>query len=217
MKVNNFPVIVLKKRFIIIYKIIFTKNKELPADILRPLKNLTVFEKDEIILECEFSRPNVEATWQKDNSDIKYSLENMRYNKKVDGNVYRLTIYEAKLEDAGTYSCVVKSTKTSCEVKVLVNIEKGLSDQKCVEGDNVKFEIKLNRDLNKENILWYKDGIKLEDGDENGRIKFICDGKNHSLLINDAKIDDIAIYEVKLGNVKSSANLKVKGKSNLIN
>lgn len=162
-------------------------------------------------MECEFSRPNIEAIWQKDNADIKYSLENNRYNKKVDGNVYRLTIYEAKLEDAGAYSCVVKSTKTSCEVKVLLNIEKGLSDQKCIEGDNVKFEIKLNRDLNKENITWYKDGIKLEDGDENGRVKIISDGKNLSLMINNAKIDDIGAYEVRFGNLKSTANLKVKG------
>jgi hypothetical protein len=170
-----------------------------------------VFEKDEIILECEFSRPNTEAIWQKDNADIKYSLENNRYNKKVEGNVYRLIIYEAKLEDSGTYSCIVKTTKTSCEAKVLLNIEKGLSDQKCIEGDNVKFELKLNKDVMKENIMWYKDGIILKDGDDNDRFKIISDNKILSLLINNTNLDDIGTYEVKLGNIKSSANLKVKG------
>jgi len=42
-----------------------------------------------------------------------------RFNKKVIGNKYQLTVYEAKLDDAGSYSCILKSTKTSAEVKVL--------------------------------------------------------------------------------------------------
>ncbi len=170
-----------------------------------------MFEKDEIILECEFSRQNVEAIWQKDNADIKYSIPIDRYNKKVNGNVYRLTIYEAKLEDAGLYSCIVKSTKTFSEVKVLDNIAKGLSDQRCTEGDDVKFEIKFNKDIKSENISWFKDGIKLENGDEKGRIEIIGDGKNNILIIKNCKLDDIGIYEVKVGNLKSAANLKVKG------
>ncbi len=82
------------------------------------MKDVSVFEKDEIVLECEFNRPNADAIWLKDNVDIKYSLGPDRFNKKVTGNVYRLTIFEAKLDDAGSYSCTVKSTKTSCLVKV---------------------------------------------------------------------------------------------------
>lgn len=183
----------------------------MPADILTPLKNVTVYEKDEIILECEFNRSNIEAIWQKDNADIKYSLGIDRYNKKFNGNVYRLTIYEAKLEDAGSYSCIVKSTKTSCEVKVLDNIAKGLSDQRCTEGEDAKFEIKFNKDIKLENITWFKDGVKLENGDDKGRIEIISDGKTNVLLIKNAKLDDVGNYEVKVGNLKSSANLKVKG------
>lgn len=183
----------------------------MPAEILTPLKNLTVYEKDEIILECEFNRPNVEAIWHKDNADIKYSLGNDRYNKKLNGNTYRLTIYEAKLEDAGSYSCTVKSSKTSCELKVLDNVIKPLSDQKCTEGENVKFEIHINKDIPFESIFWYKDGIKLENGDEKGRIEIVSEGKIHSLYIKNAKLDDIGAYEVKTGNIKSNGNLKVKG------
>jgi hypothetical protein len=183
----------------------------LPAEILTPLKNLTVYEKDEIILECEFNRPNVEAIWHKDNADIKYSLGNDRYSKKNNGNIYRLTIYEAKLEDAGSYSCTVKSSKTNCELKVLDNVIKPLSDQKCTESETVKFEIHLNKDIPIENIHWYKDGIKLENGDEKGRIEIVSVGKIHSLYIKNSKLDDIGTYEVKTGNIKSSANLKVKG------
>jgi hypothetical protein len=186
--------------------------EELAAEILKPLKDLTVYEKDEIVLECEFNRPNVEASWQKDNVDIKYSLGTERHNKKVNGNVYRLTIYEAKLEDAGSYSCTVKSTKTSCVVKVLDNIAKGLSNQSCTEGDEVKFECLFNKEVKSENVIWYKDGVKVDHGDDKGRFQIISDGKTQTLVIKNAKLDDIGNYEIKIGNLKSSATLKVKGK-----
>ena len=92
---------------------------ELPAEILKPLENKTVYEKQELVLECEFNRPDVEAVWHKDNIEVKYSLGADRFSKKVNGTVHKLTVYEAKLEDAGAYSCYVKLTKPSCNVKVL--------------------------------------------------------------------------------------------------
>jgi hypothetical protein len=86
---------------------------------MRPLQNVTVYEKEEIQLECEFDRPNVDALWQKDNIEVKYALGLDKFKKKAEGSVYKLIIYDARLEDAGSYSCIVKTTKTSCDVKVL--------------------------------------------------------------------------------------------------
>ena len=92
---------------------------ELPAELLKPLQDVTVYEKEEIILECELSVANADAIWLKDGIDVKYALGLERFNKKSSGNSYRLTVFEAKLEDLGSYSCTVKLTKTACNVNVL--------------------------------------------------------------------------------------------------
>ena len=85
---------------------------------MRPLKDLSVYEKQEIVLECEFSKSNVDAVWQKDGLDIKYSFDSNRISKTVIGTVHKLVIYEAQLSDSSDYSCAVKRLRTSCNVKV---------------------------------------------------------------------------------------------------
>jgi hypothetical protein len=93
----------------------------------------------------------------------------------------------------------------------LDNISKGLSDQKCTEGDDVKFEIVFNKEIKPENVVWYKDGIKIEDGDDKGRFKLLNDGKTYTLSIKNATLEDTGVYEIKAGSIKSAASLKVKG------
>lgn len=55
----------------------------LPAEILKPLQNVSVYEKQEIHLECTFSQPNCEPVWLKDNVDVKFALGGERFFKKV--------------------------------------------------------------------------------------------------------------------------------------
>jgi hypothetical protein len=89
---------------------------------------------------------------------------------------------------------------------------KGLSNVKCMEKEEARFECKFNKEVNPETVSWFKDGVKLENGAENGRIQMINEGDKQILVIKDAKLDDAANYEIRVGNVKSTANLKVKGK-----
>lgn len=200
------------------YAIVFRGRKsaaeleveELPADILKPLQNVTVYEKQELVLECEFSRPNVEAVWQKGDLDVKYALGTDRFTKKCDGQVYRLTIYEAKLDDAGSYSCTVKTTKTSCDVKVLerpVEVMKSLEDQEVVEKQKATFVCTLSKPRLK--VAWYKGDKKLS---ENDRIQFVQEGKVYKLVINNSQLDDAGMYKIKFGDeAESTAELFVKG------
>ena len=171
---------------------------------------MSVFEKQEIVLECEFNRPNVEAIWQKDNIDVKYALGTDRFSKKCDGSFYRLTIYEAKMEDAGFYSCSVKTTKTSCDVKVLerpAEIMKKLEDQEVVEKQTAIFNCTLSKPRLK--VLWYKGDKKLS---ENDHFQFVQEGKIYKLVINNAQLDDAGIYKIKYADeAESSAELFVKG------
>ena len=85
---------------------------------MKPLEDLKKEEKQEIVFECEFDKLDPQAVWAKNDVDVKFALGPDRFSKKTIGNRYILTIYEAKLEDAGTYSCTVKKSKTSCNLIV---------------------------------------------------------------------------------------------------
>jgi hypothetical protein len=180
-----------------------------PAEILKPLDNISIYEKQEIYLECSFSQPNSEPVWLKDNIDIKFSVGSDRFTKKVVENIYTLVIPEAKLEDAGTYACTVKLTKTSCTVKVLekpVEVMKMLEDQEVVEKQTATFACSLSKPRLK--VSWYKNGQKLS---ESKRIQFVQEGKVYKLVINDAQLDDAAEYKIKFGEeAESNAQLMVK-------
>ena len=180
-----------------------------PADILKPLENISVYEKQEIFLECSFSHPNGEPVWLKDNIDVKFSIGSDRFIKKVSENVYTLVIPEAKLEDAGNYSCTVKMAKTNCSVRVSekpVEVVKMLEDQEVIEKQTATFLCTLSKPRLKVN--WYKNDQKLS---ENKRFQFVQEGKVYKLVINDAQIDDAAEYKVKFEDeVESKAQLVVK-------
>lgn len=170
---------------------------------------MTVYDKQEVVLECELSKPNADVIWQKDNVDVKYSLGLDRFNRKVNGNVYRLTIYSANMEDAGTYSCVLKQTKTSGEVKVLekpVEVIKQLEDEEVAEKQTATFVCALSKPRLK--VTWYKDDQKIK---ENDRIQFAQEGKIYKLIINNAQIEDRGTYKIKFEEAESSAQLSVKG------
>lgn len=183
--------------------------QELPADVLKPLENVSVYEKQEIVLECEFNRANCEAIWHKDNIEVKYSLGLDRFSKKVIGTVHRLTIYEAKLDDAGSYSCTVKKTKTSCDVKVSekpVEVMKMLEDQEVVEKQKATFVCTLSKPRLK--VTWFKNDQKLS---ENSRVQFVQEGKIYKLVIENAQLEDRAVYKIKFEDeAESSAELFVK-------
>jgi hypothetical protein len=176
---------------------------------MKPLQNVTVYEKQEIVLECELSKPNAEANWQKDNVDIKYSLGLDRFNRKVNGNIYKLTIYSATLEDCGTFSCSLNQTKTSCEVKVLekpVEVIKMLEDEEVAEKQTATFVCVLSKPRLK--VVWYKNDQKIK---ENDRVQFAQEGKIYKLIIDNAQLEDKATYKIKFEDAESSATLSVKG------
>ena len=184
--------------------------EELPAEVMKPLQDVSVYEKQEIVLECEFNCHSFDALWQKDNIEVRYSLGSDRFSKRVNGNVYTLIIHEAKLDDAGSYSCTVKKGKTSCSVKVSekpVEVMKMLEDQEVVEKQTATFVCTLSKPRLK--VAWYKNDQKLS---ENNRIQFVQEGKVYKLIIGDAQLDDAAEYKIKFGDeAESKAELFVKG------
>ena len=102
---------------------------EIPTELKQALKDCTVYEKTELVLECEFNKTTNDSVWMKNGVDVKQSLGKGRFSKKNIKTVQQLTIFDADLEDTGKYSCSVRDKTTECQVNVVGerNIENNLS------------------------------------------------------------------------------------------
>lgn len=84
-------------------------------EILKPLHDVTTKEGESFIMECELSKPDIPARWFKDGQEI---IPSDHYRLSVDGNVHRLQVATAMLEDEADYSIEVKDK--TCKAMVLV-------------------------------------------------------------------------------------------------
>lgn len=92
-----------------------------------------------------------------------------------------------------------------------MNVLKGLNNVKCMEKEEIKFECRFNKEIKPEELAWFKDGIKLNDNDENGRVNILNEGEKQILTIKNACLDDVGTYEIRCKGIKSAASAKVKG------
>jgi hypothetical protein len=94
-------------------------STEIPTELRQNLKDCTAYEATELVLECEFNKTTNDSIWMKDGVDIKQSLGKGRFSKKNLKTVQQLTIFDAKLEDTGKYSCSVRDKTAECQVSVV--------------------------------------------------------------------------------------------------
>ncbi|CAH1802744.1 unnamed protein product, partial [Owenia fusiformis] len=95
--------------------------EELPVELLTPLEDVSVIEKETINLECEISKPNIKANWFKNGKEIKPSKQVV---PKVEGTKHFLTIKESEMDDAGNYSIKLEDVSSKCKVTVKGNPNK---------------------------------------------------------------------------------------------
>ncbi|XP_036426457.1 obscurin-like protein 1a isoform X2 [Colossoma macropomum] len=127
------------------------KISEAPLKILKKDEVNTEYKaqlSDDVVLECELSRPNGEVKWYKNNDHIE---ENERFCFEEEGAFRSLVILCAELEDSGEYILDAKDDSISFHVtvqeppvKVLGN--SGQSDvQEMVEGDDLVLACEVSR------------------------------------------------------------------------
>jgi hypothetical protein len=104
--------------FFFFYKELFF-TLEIPTELRGNLKDVTAYESIELVLECEFNKTTSDAIWMKDGVDVKQSLGKGRFAKKNIKTVQQLTIFDAKLEDTGKYTCSVKDKTAECQISVI--------------------------------------------------------------------------------------------------
>ena len=83
-------------------------------EIVAPLGDYKVMEKESITLTCEVSKPDRAATWMKDGKP----LPKDRFTTKVEGCKHTLTITNAHLDDESKYTIKVEGAESTGKLSV---------------------------------------------------------------------------------------------------
>ena len=89
---------------------------ESPLEFVTPLRDrLECTEGDKVMLVCELNKPNKPAMWLRDGEQITAADG---YEIIVDGNVHKLVIRRASLDDEAEYTVMVGNNESSTMVFV---------------------------------------------------------------------------------------------------
>jgi len=169
--------------------------------------------KKQVKLKCKVDNPDARVKWYKDGVPVSKSDPNILIES--DEGVQTLTIREARLEDAGKYTCKIEEfgkegdNETSCDVTIGEFPHKftnKLESKNCVEDDKVEFKLECEED--DAEVKWFKDGVEIiPDGK---RIQVVKEGKKRKLVINGAKMEDAGKITAKTNADETSCDLGVK-------
>ncbi|XP_031170734.1 myosin binding protein Cb isoform X8 [Sander lucioperca] len=189
-------------------KVVEPKHSEA---FLKRLESCYSVEKGKkIVLRCEVVDPNTQVKWLKNGQEIKPSA---KYIMESNGNVRTLTINKTSLADDAAYECVVGEDKCFTEVFVKeppVTITKLMDDYHVVVGERVEFEVEVSEEG--ANVMWYFEDIELHRDKESTKYRFKKDGRKHTLIIQEATLDDIGMYHCWTNGGHTKGELEVEEK-----
>uniref|UniRef100_A0A3B5KVC3 Ig-like domain-containing protein n=1 Tax=Xiphophorus couchianus TaxID=32473 RepID=A0A3B5KVC3_9TELE len=196
------------------------KEVQKPSEaFLKRLESCYSVEKGKkIVMSCEVLDPNVQVKWLKNGQEIKPSA---KYVMEANGNVRTLTINKSNLSDDAAYECVVGEDKCSTEVYVKeppITITKLMDDYHVVVGERVEFEIEVSEEG--AHVMWSVNAISLmsfEDQEitkdkDSSKYRFKKDGKKHTLIIQEATLDDAGMYHAWTNGGHTKGELEVEEK-----
>lgn len=174
------------------------------------LKSQQLIEKDNVTLACELDDAGGDVTWFKDGEEIK--PDSKRIQAVKDGRKRKLVIKDAKVSDAGQYSCVSNADKTQAELVINYQnkFNKKLKDTVAVEREKLVLEIELQDQTAP--AEWKFNGEPVVPSD-NIEIKNLGGGK-HQLIFKNLELSNDGEISVDSGQLSSSCKLTVrKGES----
>ncbi|KAM4624497.1 myosin-binding protein C, fast-type-like [Polymixia lowei] len=170
----------------------------------------TVEKGKKIVLTCEVVDPNVQVKWLKNGQEIKPSA---KYVMEANGNIRTLTINRTTLADDAAYECVIGEEKSFTEVFVKeppVTITKLMDDYHVVVGERVEFELEVSEEG--AHVMWFFEDIELHRETNSAKYRFKKDGKKHTLVIQEATLDDIGMYHAWTNGGHTKGELEVEEK-----
>lgn len=176
-----------------------------PYKFVKVLKHQQHVEKDNITFVCELDDAEGEVQWFKGDQEIK---PDKRIQISKDGRKRKMVIKDAKVTDAGMFSCVSNADKTEAELVVdyLNRFNKKLKDTVAIEREKLVLDIELQDQTAP--AEWLFNGKPIEPS-ERIEIKNLGGGK-HQLVFNKADMEDDGEITCESGKLQSTMKLTVK-------
>lgn len=184
----------------------YLEVEELPASIVKPLRDRTALEKHRVILECTVSSPRCSALWYKGDEELASSE---RLEITAEGCTHKLIIQEVALEDEGTYS--IEVGEHTCKAKLMVEAQalvmvQNLEDVEVSEGETACFQCEVSVDISKAPV-WTLNGTVLQPGPG---VRLESHRTQHKLQLKNTSSDMSGEVRFTMGKAKSTALLTVR-------
>uniref|UniRef100_A0A8V1A9E9 non-specific serine/threonine protein kinase n=1 Tax=Gallus gallus TaxID=9031 RepID=A0A8V1A9E9_CHICK len=179
------------------------KIHAISALIEEELKSLEAPEGGTATLHCQLSR-EAPVEWRKGHTVLRPSN---KYRMRQEGLVAELLIHDLETKDAGDYTCVVGSQKTTATLTVNalpVHFKKELKNEEGTESGTATLQCELSKAVS--TVEWRKDGKALM---PNGKYKMRREGRFAELVIQDLDLMDAGSYTCVCGDQKTTATLTV--------
>ncbi|XP_040310371.1 obscurin isoform X19 [Herpailurus yagouaroundi] len=176
--------------------------------IVRPLEDVEVMEKEGATFSCKISHDEVPAQWFWEGSKLRPS-DNVRIRQE--GRTYTLIYRRVLAEDAGEIRFVAENAESRAELRVKelpVTILRPLRDKIAMERHRGVLECQMSRASAQ--VQWFKGSMELQSGP---KYEMVSDGLYRKLIINDVQPEDEDTYTCDAGNVKTSAQFFVEEQS----
>ncbi|KAI1237130.1 Titin, partial [Lamprotornis superbus] len=174
---------------------------EREVQLLKPLEDVTVYEKETANFDTEISEDDIPGEWKLKGEILRPSPT---CEIKAEGGKRFLTLHKVKLDQAGEvlYQALNAVTTAILTVKEIeLDFAVPLKDVTVPEKRQARFECVLTREAN---VIWSKGTDILKIGE---KFDIIADGKKHILVINDSQFDDEGEYTAEVDGKKSTARL----------
>ncbi|XP_035804053.2 obscurin isoform X3 [Amphiprion ocellaris] len=180
--------------------------KELPVQIIRPLRVKIAMYRHRGLLECQVSRPNAQVRWYKNRKEL---LPGKKY-QLINQDVYRqLTIDDVCSSDEDTYTCDAGDDKTSCQLLVeeqAISIVQGMKSVEVMEPEPALFQVETSLKSGRP-PRWTLNGEVLEPC---AAVNIDREGTVHSLRLTSTEASMSGPVVFVAGKSRSTAQLTVK-------
>ncbi|KAM8745978.1 obscurin isoform 6-T7 [Acanthopagrus schlegelii] len=180
--------------------------KELPVQIVRPLRVKIAMYRHRGLLECQVSRPNAQVRWYKNRREL---LPSKKY-QLISQDIYRqLTIDDVCSSDEDTYTCDAGDDKTSCQLLVeeqAISIVRGMSSVEAMEPEPALFQVETSLRSGRP-PRWTLNGEVLE---PSAAVNIDREGTVHSLCLTSTESSMSGPVVFVAGKSRSTAQLTVK-------
>ncbi|XP_058286464.1 obscurin isoform X1 [Hylobates moloch] len=176
--------------------------------IVRPLEDVEVMEKDGATFSCEVSHDEVPGQWFREGSKLRPS-DNVRIRQE--GRTYTLIYRRVLAEDAGEIQFVAENAESRAQLRVKelpVTLVRPLRDKIAMEKHRGVLECQVSRAS--AHVRWFKGSQELQPGP---KYELVSDGLYRKLIISDVQAEDEDTYTCDAGDVKTSAQFFVEEQS----